>query len=81
MKSREELVGAAVLDLFERFDGARRHRHAHHRLRKTLGTAVEALALLSLAHQLGPTRRHRLALATAGGYLQHQKRKHRHGRR
>jgi len=76
MKSREELVGAEVLALVDRLHTAGRHRHAHQRMRKMLGTAFQALALYSLAHQLGSARGRRLALAT-GGYLHHERRKHR----
>jgi hypothetical protein len=76
MRSKEQLIGAEVLALIDRFHTG---GHAHHTMRKTLKTALEALALLSLAHQLAPTRSRRLALAT-GAYLRHQNRKHRHGR-
>jgi hypothetical protein len=77
MKSNEELIGAEVLALVDRFHTP--GRHEHHGMHRKLKTAVEALALLSLAHQLAPTRtRRRLALAT-GALLQHQKRKHGHG--
>ena len=74
MRSKEQLIGAEVLALVDRFHTDR--GHAHQTTRKTVETAVKALALLSLAHQLAPTRSRRLALA-AGAYLQHRKRKHR----
>ena len=77
MRSKEELIGAEVLALVHRFHTAGGHRN--HATRKALKSAVEAFALLSLAHQLAPTRSRRLALAT-GAYLQ-RKRKHRRGRR
>lgn len=79
MRTREELIGAEVLALVDRFHTDGGHRHAHHRMRKTLGTAFQALALYSLAHQLVSTRGRRLALAT-GGYLDHERRKRRHER-
>jgi hypothetical protein len=75
MRSKQELIGAEVLALVDRFHTG--GGNAHHTMRKTLKAALETLALLSLAHQLAPTRSRRLALAT-GAYLRHQKRKHRH---
>jgi hypothetical protein len=75
MRSREELIGAEVLALVDRFHGAGHHRH--HQISRTLRTAVEALALMSLAHQLAPSRSRRLALATQA-YLKHERRRRRH---
>jgi len=80
MKSKEELIGAEVLALVHRFHAAGDHHHRHHSMRKTLKAAGEALAILSLAHQLGATRSRRLALATEA-YLRHTRRKHRHAAR
>ena len=79
MRTREELIGAEVLALVDRFHPDGRHRHARHRVRKTLGTTFQALAMYSLAHQLVSTRGRRLALAT-GGYLHQEKRKRRRER-
>jgi len=76
MKSKEELIGAEVLALVDRLHPV--GGHAHRRVRNALKTAVEALALLSLAHELAPTRSRRLALAT-GAYVQHKRRNQRHG--
>jgi len=78
MKSREELIGAEVLALVDGFHSAAHHRH--HPKRRRLKSAVEALALLSLAHDLAPKRSRRLALATLA-QLQRKRHKHRHGHR
>jgi len=76
MRSKEELIGAEVLALVDGFHTAGGHRRRA--MRKKMETAVKALTLLSLAHQLAPTRSRRLALAT-GAYVQHQRRRQRHG--
>ena len=78
MKSKEELIGAEVLALVDQFHPVAHHRH--HPKGTMLKSAVEALALLSLAHQLASRRSRRLALAT-GAYLEHKRRNHRRGRR
>jgi len=77
MKRKEELIGAEVLALVNRLHPV--GGHPRQRIRKTLKTAVEALALLSLAHELAPARSRPLALAATGVYVQHKRRKHRHG--
>jgi len=75
MKSKEELIGAEVLALVDGFHSVAHHRH--HPKGSRLKSAVEALALLSLAHHLAPRRSRRLTLATVA-YLQRKGHNHHH---
>lgn len=75
MSTREELLGAEVLELVDhlhlRPHEHRRHRR-HHPLRKAAMTALEALALVSLAHRLDPSRARRFASVATAAYLKHR---------
>jgi hypothetical protein len=79
MSSREELLGAQVLKLVDHFhhkpDEDHNHRHRrrndHRELRAVGMTAIEALALVSLAHRL-QSRARRLASAAATAYVKHR---------
>lgn len=45
-----------------------------------IGTALKAVALVSLARSIGPKRIGRLATLAAEGYFLHSRRGHRHGK-
>ena len=76
MSTREELLGAEVLRLVDRFHVRphehRRHRRHRHPLRTAAMTALEALALVSLAHRLDPSRARRFASVATAAYLKHR---------
>ncbi len=73
MSTREELLGAEVLRLVDRFHvRPHEHRRRHHPLRTAAMTALEALALVSLAHRLDPSRARRFASVATAAYLKHR---------
>jgi len=73
MSSREELLGAEVLQLVDHFHDRRHAHRRHHPLRKAAMTALEALAIVSLAHRLDQARARRFATVGAAAYLKHRR--------
>ena len=72
MSSREELLGAEVIRLVDHFHHKPEEQHdRHHPLRGAALTALEALAIVSLAHRL-QSRAPRFASAAATAYLKHR---------
>jgi hypothetical protein len=69
MSTREELLGAEVLQLVDHFrHEPHEHHRRHHPLRAAALTALEALALVSLAHRLESRTRRFASVA----YLKHR---------
>ena len=77
MSTREELLGAEVLQLVDRFEGRHYAHRRHHPLRKAAVTALEALAVVSLAHRLDRARARRFASVATAAYLKHRADTHR----
>jgi len=79
MSSREELLGAEVLQLVDHFHRKPDKRHSHHHpLRTAALTALETLALVSLAHRL-ESRTRLFAPVAAAAYLKHRTDTHHSG--
>ena len=85
MSKKEEILGAEVLELVDRFRKERsedfeHHSHAHHHnghrhhhpVRTAALTALEALALVSLARRLDSRRARRFASLATAAFLKHR---------
>ncbi|HVN62836.1 MAG TPA: hypothetical protein VMT59_16410 [Gaiellaceae bacterium] len=85
MSKKEEILGVEVLELVDRFrkqqpdESSGHHAFAHHQngrrhhhpLRRAALTAIEALALVSLARRLDSRRARRFVSVATAAYLKH----------